>query len=142
MTARLSALLASGLLLIVSGCGRAAEPVAIEMGRDACSHCRMAIVSIATAAQIVAPGEEPRLFDDLGCLRDSIAAARPAGDARVFVADHLTGAWIEAHQAVFTRTGLDTPMGSGLVAHADEASRDRDPAAGGGTNVVPGSIVP
>jgi copper chaperone NosL len=119
----------------------AAGPVAIDLGRDACSHCRMAIVSTTTAAEIVAPGEEPRLFDDLGCLRDFIAAAPLAPDAIAFVADHRTGAWIEARHAVFTKTSLQTPMGSGLVAHADAGSRDQDAAARGGVAVPGGSIL-
>ena len=50
----------------------------------------------------------------------------------VFVADHRTGEWVDARRAVFTRTSIDTPMASGLVAHADAASRDADPAAAGG----------
>jgi hypothetical protein len=102
----------------------------------------MAIVSTATAAQIVAPGEEPLLFDDLGCLRDFVAATPPTADARIFVADHRHGQWVDARAAVFTKTSLDTPMGSGLVAHAAAASRAEDAAATGGTPVPAGSIVP
>jgi copper chaperone NosL len=101
----------------------------------------MAIVSTTTAAEIVAPGEEPRLFDDVGCLRDFVAAAPPGPDAVVFVADHRTGAWVEARHAVYTKTSLQTPMGSGVVAHADTASRDRDPAARGGESIPIGSIL-
>lgn len=127
----------------MAGCGSdVVGPVEIDLGRDACSHCRMAIVSTATAAQIVAPGEEPRLFDDIGCLRDFVAASRPPADAVVFVADHRTRQWVEARGAVFTKAAIDTPMGSGLMAHADAASRDQDPAATGGTAVPAGSIVP
>jgi copper chaperone NosL len=129
--------------MLTAGCAGsgAVAPVAIDLGRDACSHCRMAIVSTATAAEIVAAGEEPRLFDDLGCLRDFMAAAPAASDAVVFVADHRTAAWIEARHAVFTRTTLQTPMGSGLDAHADAASRDQDAAASGGEAVSTGSIL-
>ena len=141
MTTRLAALTAT--LLLAAGCtgSGAPGPVAIDMGRDACSHCRMAIVSAATAAEIVAPGEEPRLFDDIGCLRDFVAAAPLAADAVVFVADHRTGAWVDARQAAFTKTSLQTPMGSSLVAHVDAASRDQDPAARGGEAVSTGSIL-
>jgi len=141
MRARLPTLAAA--VLLATGCAGSGTPgpVAIILGRDACSHCRMAIVSTATAAEIVAPGEEPHLFDDLGCLRDFVATARLASDAVVFVADHRTGAWIEARHAVFTKTALQTPMGSGLIAHADTASRDQDAAARGGAAVPNGSIL-
>jgi copper chaperone NosL len=135
-------MLAAGVLLTAGCAGSGAPgPVAIDLGQDACSHCRMAIVSKATGAEIVAAGEEPRLFDDLGCLRDFLAAAPPPPDAVVFVADHRTGAWVEARLAVFTRTSVQTPMGSGLVAHADAASRDQDAAAGGGAPVSSAEIL-
>jgi hypothetical protein len=49
---------------------------------------------------------------------------------------------VEARGAVFTKTTVDTPMGSGLLAHADAASRDQDAAAKGGTAVAAGSVVP
>lgn len=126
------------LLTLVSlasavACGQIpAGPVTIDLKNDTCAHCRMGIVSTATAAQIVAPGEEPRFFDDIGCLRDYVAKEAVAADAVVFVADHRTGEWVDARRAVFTRTSIDTPMASGLVAHADPASRDADPAAAGG----------
>jgi copper chaperone NosL len=129
--------------LMSAACGGSGEPrpAALDLGRDACSHCRMAIVSTTTAAQIVAPGEEPRLFDDLGCLRDFVAVTPVPPDAVVFVADHRTGDWILARQAVYTRTTLQTPMASGLIAHADAASRDQDPAARGGEAVPVGSLL-
>ena len=123
--------------LIVSAC--AAGPVAPadpRMGEEACAHCRMTIVSRATAAQVARSGDEPVFFDDLGCLRDYLLHRPAAVDAVVYVADHRSGAWVEASTARFTKTGSATPMASGLVAHADQASRDADPAAVGGAPVT------
>jgi hypothetical protein len=58
------------------------------------------------------------------------------------VADHRTGEWVDASRAVFTRTpAVQTPMASGLIAHADAASRDRDNAAAGGSDVSPAAIL-
>lgn len=126
--------------LVAAGCAGAARPAEIALGSDACAHCRMTILSVKTAAQIVRPGVEPLLFDDLGCLRDHVAAAPLPGDAMVFVADHRTGNWVDGRSAVFTQTGEQTPMGSGLLAHDGTASRDNDPAAGHG-EPVSGSTV-
>lgn len=120
--------------LMMSAC--AAGPVAPanpRMGEEACAHCRMTLVSRATAAQIARAGDEPVFFDDLGCLRDYLLHRPAAAEAVVYVADHRTGAWVEASTARFTKTGSATPMASGLVAHADQASRDADPAAAGGS---------
>lgn len=105
------------------------RPQAIRLGEDACAHCRMTIVSMKTVAQIVTPGGEPVMFDEIGCLRDYLGNHPVTEEAVVYVADHRTGEWIDAARAVFSRTSEQTPMGSGLLAHADIASRDSDPAA-------------
>jgi copper chaperone NosL len=103
----------------------------------------MAVSSPAFAAQIVAPGEEPLFFDDLGCLVTYLGQ-HTSVDARAvaYVADHRTRAWVPAAGATITRVdGLGTPMGSQLIAHASPASRDTDPAARGGIDIRPGSLL-
>ena len=98
----------------------------------------MAVSSGVFASQLVAPGEVPRFFDDLGCLADHLKAGKAPAGATAFVADHRTKAWIRADRAVYTRVpGLETPMGSHVIAHADVASRDADPDARAGTPVTP-----
>jgi copper chaperone NosL len=110
------------------------EPVPIDLANDVCAHCRMVISSRATAAELLAPGEEPRLFDDLGCLRSDLEHERPPAGSVIVVADHLTGEWLRLEEAVITNVpGLQTPMGSGLIAHRTSGDRDRDPSARGGS---------
>ena len=112
-------------------------PAPLDTKTELCASCRMPVSDARLAAQIVRRGEEARFFDDLGCLARALAAA-PADspDAAVYVADHRTGGWIPRERAVFTRApGFDTPMGSHVLAHADSASRDADPAARGGEPV-------
>ena len=126
--------------LVLSGCAaRPPGPVALALGEDACASCRMTIVSRATAAQIVRAGDEPVLFDELGCLREYLAQRAIPDDAVIYVADHRTGEWVNARAAVFTNTTVSTPMASGLLAHADASSRDADPAAAGGS---PATVIP
>jgi len=129
---------AGALLLLAAACAAGTpQPVVIDLAHDACASCRMVISSTATAAEVVAPGEEPRLFDDIGCLRKGLAESAPPADAVIYVADHVSGAWLRAEQAVFTHVpALQTPMGSGLVAHRDAAGRDGDAAARGGSAVT------
>jgi copper chaperone NosL len=113
------------------------HPVSIDTANDACAYCRMIVSDPHVAAQIVAPGEEPRVFDDIGCLRDYLAQREMARDAVVFVADHRTGEWVHATDAVYTlSTGGRTPMASGLIAHASRGSRDEDPSAASGEDVA------
>jgi copper chaperone NosL len=94
------------------------------------------------AAQLAAPGEEPRFFDDIGCLRDFLSrGAQPAPGAVAYVADHRTGAWVPADRAVFSRcSSVETPMNSHIVAHADAASRASDPSASACAPLAPSEL--
>jgi len=96
----------------------------------------MPVSDARLAAQIVAPGEEPGFFDDIGCLRDYLARSPARPGSVAYVADHRTKGWTRAWAAVYTRSRLETPMGSHWIAHADAASRDADAAAAGGTPVT------
>jgi copper chaperone NosL len=151
MPSRRAAVIAASIAwsALSAACGRGGTgPVPFQTGAP-CAYCRMTLVSPELAAEIVAPGEDPRFYDDIGCLANDLrkVAARPG--ARVYVADHRTAAPIDAATARYTRVDtLETPMGSHLVAHADDASRRADPAVQGrpsldaaavfGAGVLPG----
>ena len=112
----------------------ALKPAALDTRNEQCRFCSMVVSSRFTAAQVVAPGEEPSFFDDLGCLGSWMKEHPLARDAAAFVADHRTGEWVPAASAVYSRVEtVDTPMGSHLVAHASDASRAADTAAAAGT---------
>jgi copper chaperone NosL len=131
--------------LAAAACGGgAAQPAPLDTRNEQCRACRMSVSDARFASQVVAPGEEAVFFDDLGCLKTYLEseATLPPGLV-VFVADHRTKEWIRADQAVFSRVrGLETPMGSELIAHATEASRDADPAAATGERVALADVVP
>jgi len=127
---------ALALALLSAACASGPPaPATLDTRNDACSWCRMAITDLRSAGQLVAPSQEPRFFDDIGCLGHYVAGSRSATpDAIAYVADHRTKAWVRAADAVYTRVpSLETPMGSHVIAHADVASRDADPEAKGGT---------
>ncbi len=130
-------------VVAASACARQAVPGELDTANTACRFCRMEASDVHFAAQIAAPGAEPVFFDDIGCLRDYLKQAGvqvPAG-AVAFVADHRTGAWVRASDAVFTKPAhLDTPMGGGIIAHANEDSRRQDSAAAGGATVTAAGI--
>ena len=147
--------LATLALLCAAACSRGPTPAAaLDPKNDACANCRMAVSDVHFAAQLVAPREEPRFFDDLGCLRDYLAAnpQRPQGTL-AYVADHRTGEWVLATSAVYSQgPAIEAPMGSHLMAHATFASREQDPAARGtqvrrteelfGQVALPGALTP
>lgn len=138
ISARLrAALLAAAAAAVACGRGTPA-PAPLDTRSESCRFCRMAVSDARFAAQIVARGEEPLFFDDIGCLDAYLRQApRLPDDALAYVADHRTRAWVPASAAVFTRVvTLETPMNSHLLAHADASSRDADPAAAGGQIVI------
>jgi copper chaperone NosL len=128
--------------LFAIGCaGGPPEPAPLDTRNEQCASCRMAVSDARFSSQLVAPGELPRFFDDLGCLADFLKAGKAPAGAVAFVADHRTKAWLRANRAVYTRVaGLATPMGSHLIAHADAASRDADADARGGASLTPAEL--
>jgi hypothetical protein len=132
------------VMLTFAACASGPPPPArLDTRSDTCRNCRMVVSDIHFAAQIVADGEEPAFFDDLGCLHAYLG--RQGGRARgavIYVADHRTGAWAPAASAAYTRlAGVETPMGGGMAAHADEASRKSDPVTAGGTNLPAAAVI-
>ena len=139
---RASVLAPSAALLGALACAPGTpEPQVLDTRNEACASCRMSVSDARFAAQVVAPGELPSFFDDLGCLASFLKAGKAKGRAVAFVADHRTKAWVRADHATYTRVpGLATPMGSHLMAHIDAASRDQDPLAHGGSPVAPAEL--
>ena len=129
------------ILAAAAACSEGApKPASLDTKTEMCRSCRMPVSDASLAAQLVAPGEEPKFFDDLACLRDFLASSPASAGSVAWVADHRTRAWTRASTAVYTRCGLETPMGSHWIAHADAASRGADPAAAGGEPVSPPEI--
>jgi copper chaperone NosL len=122
------------LALALFSCATEPRPEELVKGRDLCATCRMPVSDIHFAAEITAPGELPRFFDDPGCFAEFVKAGEASQPGSIaWVADHRTGAWVRADRAIYTRVPtLTTPMNHKLVAHASAQSRDADPAAEGG----------
>lgn len=136
-------LAALALACAVIACGRGpAAPAQPDTKHDACGWCRMAVSDLRFAAQLVAPSEEPRFFDDVGCLATFLkSGGAPAHGQIAWVADHRTKQWVRAASALYTKVpGLLTPMNSFLVAHTDAASRDADESAKGGTPLTAAQV--
>jgi copper chaperone NosL len=133
----------AALLFTPAACARGpAGPAALDTQTETCSSCRMRLSDAHLAAQIAAPGEEPKFFDDVRCLRDYLAAGNPLpAGAFAYVTDHRTGAWVPASRAVYVLLpDLETPMSSHWAAYADRQSVDADPKARGAVFVPAADI--
>nr|MCU0256180.1 hypothetical protein [Vicinamibacterales bacterium] len=64
--------------LAAAGCREAdLGPATLDPRNDTCRFCRMSVGDMRFAAQVVAPGEEPIFFDDLGCLTHYVKGGDP-----------------------------------------------------------------
>lgn len=101
-------------------------PPPIQAGTP-CAFCRMTIVDTRLAAELTAPGEEARQYDDIGCLMNDLKRRPAPANGHAWVADYETGNLRGANEVVYTRVDtIDTPMGSHLVAQLDDAARRAD----------------
>jgi copper chaperone NosL len=128
---------ALGLVAVLACTRGPPTPAPLDTHNDACASCRMLVSDPRTAAQLVAPGEEPLFFDDVGCLARYLAEHPPRQGAVAYVADHRTRTWVPAVSATYTlQPSASTPMGSHVLAYQDATSRDADPPAKGGRSLT------
>ncbi|MDQ3171375.1 MAG: nitrous oxide reductase accessory protein NosL [Acidobacteriota bacterium] len=127
-------LLNAAVLVVMAvglGCGAGADgPPHIEEDRSACAHCGMLVSERTFAAAYRAPGQEPRVFDDIACLR---AAARREGNLQALTSwfhDAESREWIDGRRATFVYSEqLKTPMSGGMIAFADAGAAARRASA-------------
>lgn len=101
-----------GVLALACGRQSRSGPVDIDWGHDTDTRCHMVISDRLFAAQIRETGGAVRKFDDIGCA--VFWLARQAFDEQTpglefWVADHRTGKWLDARQAVYLE-GPKSPM--------------------------------
>lgn len=111
---------------------RVPSPEPVPLDRVECARCRMLISTESGGGQILSAAEEPRFYDDIGCLAADWHDHAAGAHAYVRLA---AGSWVEAAAAVYARpAGARTAMGSGLAAYASpEEARTAD--SGGRTMI-------
>ncbi|MEK4949114.1 nitrous oxide reductase accessory protein NosL [Bacillus sp. FSL W8-1127] len=106
-----------GLFLIISGCGKKAEPVAINPKTDTCEYCHMGIMDNQYATEAVLANNKTMKFDDLGCMYKWISENKDQKIQAKFVRDFNTKKWLEAEKATYVYAkSLKTPMSYNVVA--------------------------
>ena len=114
------------IVALASGCSRKLNdgPPRVRYGQDECALCGMIVTDErhAAALRAVVDGQtRDLLFDDIGDMVE-YEQANPAIKAiRRYVHDFESRQWIDAAQSRFVRDEqVHTPMGSGILAFADE----------------------
>jgi NosL protein len=100
----------------------ATGPEPIAYGRDACAWCRMHVSQPGFGGEMRDHDGTLTKYDDVGCLvRAVVGAHREVPEA--WVEDHAGGGFVPLVSARLVRVDPGaTPMGSGLVAFADDAA--------------------
>ena len=119
--------------LLSTGCSASAGgPPRIVVDRTACSHCSMLVSESIYAAAYRAGDNEPRVFDDIGCMLDAIRH-ESASPLTIWLQDAGGSGWMAAADAmVVALPQLRTPMGGGLIAYAGAEAAEKAAAANGG----------
>jgi copper chaperone NosL len=114
-----------GVAALALACGRPPieGPPEIRYGLEACDRCRMTIDDPRFAAALRTEAGEVRRYDDIGdLLVDREGTGIEGSD--VWLHDYVDRSWIRAPEAVFVRSNVVTPMGSGLVAFAERSAAE------------------
>jgi nitrous oxide reductase accessory protein NosL len=133
-----SALIAAAAL---GGCSRQplSGPPELRLGREECAECGMLVSEDRFSAASLVDRDGERLylfFDDIGCMLDY--ERHPPAEVEFFeryVHDHATRNWLAAADASYLLAGpqrLQTPMGSGIAAFADDSAAVRAMSEFGG----------
>jgi copper chaperone NosL len=116
-------------LILISGCNRGNPdqlPVEMVWDRVVCEECRMALSDNRYAVQAIHPDGQPYFFDDIGCAILWLRKKDWADQARVWVNDVETSAWIEADKANWIYGDKQTPMGYGFAATMTPVAKSMD----------------
>lgn len=107
---------------VSAGCGGESRtgPPEIHYGRDACDQCHMIISEARYAAAYRNRNGDPSVFDDIGDMVQHARRAKVLDSMTAWVHDYNTEKWIDADKAWYVRSGIETPMGHGIVAFAGE----------------------
>ena len=121
------------LALLSAACSTTVTgPPEVVVDQTACSHCGMFVSEPVYAAAYRAPGKEPRVFDDIGCMLEAVRR-ETASPVNIWVQDAAGAGWLDADEASFVASPrIRTPMSGGLLAYADAVAAENTAAAHGG----------
>ncbi len=123
MTKKVMLFLSVVLVALLAACGGADSvdnPPEILYGQDVCSNCNMIISEESYASAYWTVDGEARRFDDMGEMLQFIQSNHE-DRASTWVHDVNTAEWLRAEDAwIVMNAGLMTPMGTGVVAVANE----------------------
>ena len=101
-----------------------AEPQAgatplLRYGQERCAYCTMSIDDPRFASAWRTPDGAERHFDDIGCMVNAYRREGPPANAKYWVHDYRSEAWLDAREATYlVAPAIKTPMAYGVAAFA------------------------
>ncbi len=113
-------LMLAALTFILISCGPK-EIVPVDLfPEDECASCRMTVSVPQFASEIILKDGTAVKFDDLRCLENYRKTFDVTEMAAIFVMNYDTKQWMPFGKSIVIQTGIETPMGSGQVAVAEQ----------------------
>ena len=111
-------------LLFLAACGGSSlAPREILVDHADCARCGMLISRIDGSAEAVFENDDPRFFDDIGCLASAPVSA--GSHTRLYVRSSAEPAWLEVHAAYFAHpASARTAMAYGYEAYSTRAAAE------------------
>jgi copper chaperone NosL len=126
MIARVGSIASIALAAIAISACSSGKPQPIQVGQDACHHCKMTISDARFGAEAVLKTGKVMTFDSIDCL---LGYYRKNQDriSQIYLSDFFSpGKLIRADNAYFaTIDGIRGPMGSSIVAAADPTQLEK-----------------
>jgi copper chaperone NosL len=108
------------------------EPLPFNIGKDACDHCKMTIMSNKFGLELLNSKGKAFKFDDISCGVQYIKA-HTAEAYKIYALDHLSGTFVENSLAFFLKSDKNrTPMNSNIVAFASKTEAEKLQKSKGG----------
>ncbi|MHA7130169.1 nitrous oxide reductase accessory protein NosL [Algoriphagus namhaensis] len=109
------------LLALCMACS--SEPRDIQLGKDACHHCKMTLMDPKFGAELVTEKGKVFIFDDVNCMLQYMDSdqAREQSYSHILVMDYLNpGTLLDANFAHYLKSEkFKTPMASNVIAFQD-----------------------
>lgn len=122
----LSTLFLAGSMIALTACTKTG-PQEIAVGKDQCDNCKMTITEPKYATELITGKGRLYKFDDIHCMEDYQSSnPETTGNAKTYVADFPSGAFIESNTATFIKGGdIKSPMGGNTQAYKDKAAAEK-----------------
>ena len=107
-----------GMLFSFLSCSNNLEPKPIKVNKDVCAVCKMTIVDLKFAPQLVTDKGKHYFFDDISCLMTFVEKDKKYKNSRIYVPNYLDETkFLEAQKAFYIKGGnLKSPMIGNIAA--------------------------